>query len=177
MPDRKLIDYLPPVLQSVMEFAAIMDTQQPAIDAAWAALDSVMNNQFIDTATEIGVSIWEKEIGIIPLSSDTLDDRKHRLKTALACNIVYTYNWLAEWLNASYGAGSASPSVKDYTLHVSLPISSDYAFALDKLRRQLPSNLMIDPTLLITRWKSTYFVGIACRTSFKRTIKTGIPTF
>ena len=62
MLDRKLIDYLPPVLQSVMEFAAITGAQQPEIEAAWDALNLVMDNQFIDTATEAGVTVWEKEL-------------------------------------------------------------------------------------------------------------------
>lgn len=118
MLDRKLIDYLPPVLQSVMEFAAITGAQQPEIEAAWDALNLVMDNQFIDTATEAGVTVWEKELNIVPLATDTLEDRKQRLKTAWTYGVVYTYNWLVNWLKTSCGESNPLPTIKIGRAHV-----------------------------------------------------------
>ena len=52
--DRRLLDYLPPVLRDVMEFQAINAANEPEISLAWDALALVMANQFLDTADERG---------------------------------------------------------------------------------------------------------------------------
>ena len=172
MLDRKLIDYLPPVLQRVMEFAAITGAQQPEIDAAWDALNLVMNNQFIDTATEAGVTLWEQELNIVPLASDTLEDRKQRLKTAWTYGVVYTYNWLVNWLKNSCGESNPLPTIKDYTLRVSLPVSVDYLHILDDMRRYISANVLIDPLILLSKIRVPHYTGSAFRHSIKQTLTT-----
>ena len=172
MLDRKLIDYLPPVLQRVMEFAAITGAQQPEIDAAWDALNLVMDNQFIDTATEAGVTLWEQELNIVPLASDTLEDRKQRLKTAWIYGVVYTYNWLVNWLKNSCGESNPLPTIKDYTLRVSLPVSVDYLHILDDMRRYISANVLIDPLILLSKIRVPHYTGSAFRHSIKQTLTT-----
>ena len=172
MLDRKLIDYLPPVLQSVMEFAAITGAQQPEIEAAWDALNLVMDNQFIDTATEAGVTVWEKEINIVPLATDTLEDRKQRLKTAWTYGVVYTYNWLVNWLKTSCGENNPPPTINEYTLRVSLPVSVDYLHILDDMRRYVAANVLIDPLILLSKIKIPHYTGSAFRHSIKQTLTT-----
>ena len=172
MLDRKLIDYLPPVLQSVMEFAAITGAQQPEIEAAWDALNLVMDNQFIDTATEAGVTVWEKELNIVPLATDTLEDRKQRLKTAWTYGVVYTYNWLVNWLKTSCGENNPPPTINEYTLRVSLPVSVDYLHILDDMRRYVAANVLIDPLILLSKIKIPHYTGSAFRHSIKQTLTT-----
>lgn len=172
MIDRKLIDYLPPVLQSVMEFAAITGAQQPEIEAAWDALNLVMDNQFINTATEAGVTVWEKELNIVPLATDTLEDRKQRLKTAWTYGVVYTYNWLVNWLKTSCGESTHLPTINDYTLRVSLPVSVDYLHILDDMRRYVAANVLIDPLILLSKIKIPHYTGLAFRHSIKQTLTT-----
>lgn len=172
MLDRKLIDYLPPVLQRVMEFAAITGAQQPEIDAAWDALNLVMDNQFIDTGTEAGVTLWEQELNIVPLASDTLEDRKQRLKTAWTYGVVYTYNWLVNWLKNSCGESNPLPTIKDYTLRVSLPVSVDYLHILDDMRRYISANVLIDPLILLSKIRVPHYTGSAFRHSIKQTLTT-----
>ena len=172
MLDRKLIDYLPPVLQSVMEFAAITGAQQPEIEAAWDALNLVMDNQFIDTATEAGVTVWEKELNIVPLATDTLEDRKQRLKTAWTYGVVYTYNWLVNWLKTSCGENNPLPTINEYTLRVSLPVSVDYLHILDDMRRYVSANVLIDPLILLSKIKVPHYTGSAFRHSIKQTLTT-----
>lgn len=172
MLDRKLIDYLPPVLQSVMEFAAITGAQQPEIEAAWDALNLVMDNQFIDTATEAGVTVWEKELNIVPLATDTLEDRKQRLKTAWTYGVVYTYNWLVNWLKTSCGESNPPPTINNYTLRVSLPVSVDYLHILDDMRRYVAANVLIDPLILLSKIKIPHYTGSAFRHSIKQTLTT-----
>ena len=46
--DRKLLDYLPPVLREVLEFQAINAANEPEISIAWDALALVLANQFLE---------------------------------------------------------------------------------------------------------------------------------
>ena len=168
---RKLIDYLPPVLREVMEYMAITDAQQPEIEDAWLALNRVMDNQFIDTATEDGVEVWESELNITPLTTDTLEERKDRIKTFWIYGVVYTYNWLVGWLKASCGnRRTLPPVVNDYTLRVALPISVDYISLLESMRRYISANILIDPLILLTAPTLMHYTGAAFRVGIKQTI-------
>lgn len=170
--NRKLIDYLPPVLRSVMEYMAITDAQQPEIERAWDALNLVMDNQFIDTATEEGVSVWEQELNITPLNTETLEERKQRIKTAWTYGVVYTYNWLVNWIKKSGGNASRLPIINEYALRVALPISVDYIRLLEDMRRYISANVLIDPLILLTEIKMTHYAGAAFRHSVRQTMQT-----
>ena len=78
--DRHLLNYLPPVLREVLEFQVINGANEPEISIAWDALAVVMANQFLDTADERGVSMWEQELHIYPKGTDTMEVRKARIK-------------------------------------------------------------------------------------------------
>lgn len=170
--DRKLIDYLPPMLQKVTEFMAITEAQQPEIEKAWTALDFVMNNQFIDTATKEGVSVWESELGITPLNTDTLEDRKQRIKRFWTYGVVYTYNWLVDWLKTFCGNNNPLPIINEYTLRVSLPITIDYLGVLENLRKYISANVLIEPLLLLSKINLPLYTGAAFRSSSVQKLQT-----
>ncbi len=170
--DRRLIDYLPQALHSVTEFVTITDAQQPEIEKAWEALEKVMDNQFIDTATVEGVSIWEKELNIVPLDSETLSQRKQHIKTAWMYGALYTYNWLVQWLAGGRTEDIQLPAISDYVLRVPLPISTDYANVLKKMREYVAANIQIDPLLLLTKNRICHYVGLAIRTATRREYET-----
>lgn len=165
MLERKLIDYLPPVLQNVMEFQAINEAQQPEFDMAWESLNFLMDNQFIDTATEVGVKAWEEELNLVPLATDTLDDRKLRVKTAWASNAVYTYKWLSDWLKIACKENVPHINLNDYTLRITLPVSVDYSYILDSMRKYIPVNIFIDAVILFSASRTPCYAGAVSRFS------------
>ena len=101
--DRKLLDYLPPVLREVLEFQAINAANEPEISIAWDALALVLANQFLDTATASGVAVWERELNIRPKDTDTLEVRKARIKALWNLELPYTLPWLKNWLTGLCG--------------------------------------------------------------------------
>lgn len=50
--DRRLLNYLPPVLREVLEFQTINRANEPEISLAWDALTRVLANQFPEDADE-----------------------------------------------------------------------------------------------------------------------------
>lgn len=153
--DRKLLDYLPPVLREVLEFQAINAANEPEISIAWDALALVLANQFLDTATASGVAVWERELNIRPKDTDTLEVRKARIKALWNLELPYTLPWLKNWLTGLCGELGHEESIVDYTINIQL----DYTVLpepgrmaeeiLDMLLTVRPSNILIMMTALL----------------------------
>lgn len=145
--DRQLLNYLPPVLREVLEFQAINMANEPEISAAWDALNRLMANQFLDTADSAGVSIWERELGIRPKGTDTLEARKVRIKSMWNLELPYTITWLRQWLAAVSEGLPYEASIKDgYTLDILT--WWDRAGQVDSIKnileRTTPANIVIN---------------------------------
>lgn len=126
--DRKLINYLPYVVRDYAEFQGITGAEQPEFENAWAAVDDLLNNQFIKTAGNLGLSRWEKILGITPKGTDTLDDRRFRVLTRLNEELPYTLPQLRVILESLCGAGNYSADVADYTLLVKVGVAAKKNF-------------------------------------------------
>ena len=149
--ERLLIDYLPPVLQGVREFGMIMDIEQEEISRLWGAIEAALNDQFIQVATEYGISRWESILGIVPKGTDTLDDRRFRTLTLLSDQRPYTLRSLCQRLDNLCGTDGYSINLQhnDYLLivKVNLTARSKYEAVEDLLKRTVPANMQIDLTL------------------------------
>lgn len=168
--ERKLIDYLPFIVRDYAEMMGVMAGQQPEFERAWNAADSLLSNQFISTAEDLGLSRWEKILEITPKGTDTLEARRFRVKTRLNEELPYTYRWLVNWLQSLCGPDNPVPVVDGYTLQISLPSKADYAGILDELRRRIPANLVMVPKILLSEAKSDIFAGTAVRCVIKQQV-------
>lgn len=147
--DRRLLDYLPPVLRQVLEFQAINEANEPEISLAWDALALVLSNQFLDTADSTGVRVWEKELRIFPKDTDTLEMRKARIKALWNLELPYTIPWLKNWLTSLCGPTGHEEEISDYVIDIQL----DYtvlpdaeklaAEILDMLLMVRPANMLV----------------------------------
>ena len=156
--DRKLLDYLPPVLREVMEFQAINEANEPEISLAWDALSLVMANQFLDTADSTGLSVWERELKIYPKDTDTLETRRARIKAMWNLELPYTLPWLKNWLTSICGPTGHEEIVADYTINIQLDYNAlpdaDALAAeiLDMLLMVRPANMRV----LMTSFLQSY---------------------
>jgi hypothetical protein len=156
--DRKLINYLPPVLREVLDFRAINGACEPEISGAWDALDQVLANQFLDTADESGVRVWEKELQIYPKDTDTMEVRKARIKALWNMELPYTTPWLKNWLTSICGPQGHEETIADYTISIQLDYTvlpdADILSAeiLEMLLKIRPANMR----LLMTSFLQSY---------------------
>lgn len=156
--NKHLIDYLPPVLQRVLEFRAVNASCEPEISAAWDALALVMADQFIDTAEVSGVAMWEHELGLFPKDGDSLDVRKARIKALWNRELPYTLPWLKKWLTGLCGPSGHEETISDYTINIQLdtavlPNTEELAREiLDMLLDVRPSNMRI----IMTAFSQSY---------------------
>lgn len=146
--DRQFLNYLPPVLREVPEFQAINTANGPEISAAWDALDRLMANQFLDTADSAGVNIWERELGIRPKGTDTLEARKVRIKSMWNLELPYTITWLRQWLAAVAEGLPCEARVRDgYALDILTQWDRDgQVESIKNLLVQgiIPSNILVN---------------------------------
>lgn len=147
--DRKLLDYLPLVLQEIMEMRAINEANEPEISMAWDALERVMANQFLDEADTWGVGVWEQELGLRPKDTDTLEERKARIKATWNAQLPYSLPWLRRWLDGICGPEGHSENVIDYNLRIELDhaalrkASSSAVGIMELLLPRIPANLLL----------------------------------
>lgn len=146
--DRKLIDYLPPVLAGTKEMAAVMAAEQPEIEALWEALRVVLDAGFVQTANSKALSRWERMIGIRPKAADTMETRRIRILTRMNERLPYTMRVLHQMLAAICGPDGYRVRLfaDKYTLwvRVSLHHLESYEDVRAMLSRVLPANLYLD---------------------------------
>lgn len=159
MYNRNLIDYLPEFLRDVREYKAILtDAIQPEFVKLFEAIERVLNNQFITTSDEYGVSRWEKMLGIVPQATTSLDNRKFTILTRMNEQLPYTMTSLKQRLEGLCGKNGYSVEVdaNTFTLRVGVALTSrssfkDVEIMLEKI---VPANMVLDLHLIYEQHKT-----------------------
>lgn len=148
MYDRNLIDYIPPFLNNVREYKAVLtDAEQPEMVSIWNAVSNAFNDQFLTDATENGVSRWEKILGIVPKATFNLDERKFTILTKINEQLPFTVTTLEEQLKNLCGENKYSINLNNsnYTLDVKVALTAKNNFedVNSLLQRVVPANLIV----------------------------------
>lgn len=153
MYERTLIEYLPHFMRDYRECKAIMnDGEQPEMVDMWKAFDDALNDQFINDATENGVSRWESILGIVPQATLTLDERKFTILTRINEQLPFTLKTLEESLKSLCGADGYSVQLQanEYTLivKVALVAKKNFSDVQRLLDRIVPANIVVQLTII-----------------------------
>ena len=144
--DHNLIEYLPEFIQEYQEIKEIMAAEQVDVEASWDAVTNALNDQFVVDATETGISRWEKILSIVPMTTNTLDERKFRILARLNEQLPYTEEKLNEMLTSLCGENGYVLRVRpdEYTVLVKLAVANtvNYQSVIDMLDKVLPANLL-----------------------------------
>lgn len=148
--DRQLINYLPYAIREFTDFQGITTGEQPEFELAWNYYQEVFDNQFIDTAGDYGVRRWEKMLNISPKGTDTLEDRKARIKILLTTKTPFTVPWLKSWLTSICGPDGHKETIEDYiiNLQINYDSSDKKNFTLEILnilQEIIPANMYLWP--------------------------------
>lgn len=146
--DRKLIDYLPPVLQQTREMQAVMEGEQPAVAGLWDAWKTVLDALFVRYANEQGLARWERMLGIRPRGTDSMEVRRVAVLARLNEQLPFTERTLRLMLDGVCGPGGYTLGIiyREYRVFVRVHLwekrAMDEAAAL--LGRVVPANMVID---------------------------------
>lgn len=150
-----IISYLPPVLQDIYEINLITSSQNNELNLLWQTAEEILNNSFIKTVTESGISHWEKLLSIKP-QGETLEERRFAVLTALTRRLPFTKNVLMNQLNSICGTGNFEVRLDDYkfTIYLALTASSSLNAVYEMLKNMLPANLLIEVLLLYRKYQT-----------------------
>ncbi|MEG2597447.1 MAG: putative phage tail protein, partial [Oscillospiraceae bacterium] len=113
-----ILTMLPDVLRNVWELQAVALAEDKELNKLWQETEKVFCDQFVETATENGVSRWEQMLNIAAKPSDTLAERKFKILSLLSAQLPFTISSLQEQLKNLCGENGYRLSVNHgtYTL-------------------------------------------------------------
>lgn len=141
--------YLPKVLQPILEFQVInstLDTELTNIDKLVIGINKEV---IAATATNYGITRWEKALGIIPGAEDSLETRRFRVENILNSKLPYTVRWLKNKLTEIVGNSTGwvlNINYDDYTVTIVLSgLDVELMGEVQKqLRGAIPANMVLE---------------------------------
>ena len=141
-------NYWAAVVRRTDEFQQIATAENPEFNKLGECIRRVLQDSFIQDATEYGVERWEKMLNIVPELTDTLEDRKIRILTQLNIQLPYTWRILQQMIASFVGEGNYDMEyINDYSrLVIKIKIDSDsqYTTVLNLLKNVVPQNVVVD---------------------------------
>lgn len=147
-----VINYYPPVFRDYREIMALADTDNIELNLQWQAIENFYNDMFVDSLTDNGCDRWESILGLNSKDTDSLDDRRFRIKAKLNEQLPYTYNVLKKQLTTLCGDDGYSLAINTatytITVRVDLTEKEQYDSVATLLDKMLPCNMILDLSLL-----------------------------
>ncbi|QVY60922.1 putative phage tail protein [Cytobacillus gottheilii] len=146
-----VLEYLPPVMRVFKENIEIAKVENSQIIKLWQAVRTGMDDQFIQTATEYGVSRRERMLNIFPSGTDSLETRKFRLLTRYNEQAPYTRHVIRNLMDSLCGKNGYTLSIdatnKIIQVKIELTVKGMFNAVVDMLERIVPANMIIDVQL------------------------------
>ena len=111
--DIDILQFLPPVSRDSQDIQEVMRIENPEFKLLWDIMADILDNQFIPTMGEFGLSHWEWILDVLPQDTDTIEDRRNRILRLLAGTRPYTVEKLQEMLDATFGTGSVGVDLNE----------------------------------------------------------------
>lgn len=144
------VSYLPPFLTEYPEIRNTLNAQDSEFIFVWEAAERVLENAFLETADEYGISRWEKLLKIYPQKTDTLETRRMRVQNRWFHQLPYTVRMLimriAKMLEGESYFSILSNWEEDYSLIVTVYVTTNNQVEELKyiLATMVPANMVTD---------------------------------
>lgn len=139
--------YWSPVVSETLEFKLIADAENPEFNYLWEKIYGLVDEYFVKTATEYGVSRMEKILSITPLVTDTLQQRKDKIIWKLNLRLPYTMRFLKKLLTSLVGEENRTIDHDNDTNTLIIRVKeglTDMVQLRKELERIIPQNLILD---------------------------------
>ena len=140
-------EYLIDKILDIKEFELIANAEDNEIKLLNQNIIDLLNDEFIETATDKGIAKRESFFNIQPFADDTLETRRFRLCTKWNSRLPYTYNQLVSRLNTLVGENGYTLSVNhlEYTLTLKINLGQKRMLqeAKNMMKNIAPCNLVV----------------------------------
>lgn len=96
----RLFDLMPTYYDEVLEMNTILSVEQPVLDELQAVTEKQAANQFVMTADEEGIAVWETLVGIKSDNSMDLESRRYNVLALILPAHRITIRYLRELLKS-----------------------------------------------------------------------------
>lgn len=144
----------PSVVSNIREMQIIWALDDIAYQKIEEELQAIDGDIFIKTARENRVKGMEEELGIVPLSTDTLDDRRFRILTKINDDPPYNQYYIEKKLTALLGEGGYTINIKNKIMTCTLELmnKSNLNAVIDMLEELVSLDIIINVTLFYNKW-------------------------
>ena len=140
---------LPPVLKNFLEMREILGAEEPEFQELASQCDSALTDSFIKTATDRGLSRYEKMLGIRPNRSAGLETRRSSVMTKWWDVVPYTVRSLKERIATIQGNDNVEISFSEenpYLIRIVTHLETqgqmdDLQYILQSM---MPANLQVE---------------------------------
>lgn len=141
--------YLPPLYNDVLEMTSLLTAEGVVMGTASTEAENTLKDQFIQTATNYGITLFEDVLGIVPNpSTESWEYRRLRLLSRMSTNPPFTEEFLDQHLEQIIGAGNYTIAVYPATYTVSvrilIPARTFFAEAQLLMLDVVPANMIMD---------------------------------
>lgn len=149
--DTRIIEiekYWADVVRNTAEFQQIANAQNPELNKLVECIQRILQDAFINDATEYGVERWEKMLKIAPALTDTLETRKVRVLTYLSFKTPYTWRTLEQMIVSYVGENNYTMNYVNDTSVLTIRVRTDdinqFELIGTLLKEVLPQNIIVD---------------------------------
>ncbi len=143
--NERMLEYYPMVIQKILEFQAIIDSEAPEFEMANAGVEQITTDAYLTTMTEKRIEEWEQLLGIHPRVGSTIDNRRDTVIARIRGHGKLNTESINMIVNTFTG-GTAKSWVANSTLYVEVtppPNNKQYQFedVEQEIARKIPAHL------------------------------------
>jgi len=139
--------YLPELYNDITDIEELMDTQSQEVNDLWDEVYSLLDETFIDDASQVGIGRWEGILGISPSAGATLSTRRNNVKLKLYVKNKANFTYLASVVTPYATLNSVTFNSTTSTVEIDLEASDMQSTIYIKVREIIPSHLLIEYTI------------------------------
>ena len=143
----KIADLWPPIMQELKEFQKIAEIEEAFFERLKQEIENIVDDQFIQTATEKGIARREKMLKISPFADDTIETRRFRVQGVWNDKLPYTYRVLLERLDSLCGPDGYVMELNagEYSLNIKIELTKKRMFdeVVRITRQMVPANIVV----------------------------------
>lgn len=141
------LGYLPQIFKEIEEIQAVAHVETPILNGMWQKIEDILNDQFIVTATDSGLSRQEKMLKLNVPATDTIETRRFRLLSRYQEQAPYTNKVLKQLLDSLLGEGKyyyeRNVAEKWLTVKLELTVKGQFEAVELMLERITPQNMIL----------------------------------
>ena len=156
MYQERMLGYYPKVIQNVLEFRGLIDSEYPEIEDLESIREQVLDDAYLLTMNEDRIKDWERILNLKPVEGSTLEDRRDSVIATIRGQGKLNSK-LIDVIVSSFTGGIAESWIIDSVLYVKVyPPSNSKPYIFDNVRNVLMSKIPAHLGLNIYRNYATW---------------------